>query len=435
MNAEMIDLQIFAGGGAAGGAGAGASGAGPVSAGAGARSAGTGGGSGAGAGGGGTGGPSGSGKGQSGQSGSAGQALKVAEAGAEREVAGDTGAGQEPGKRPFIPEKAKKMWQKTRDRYSGRGVSFSGVSGRSSGAGQDLSDGQDPLSGRGPAGEQQTRAEAVGGADEKSGQGNVPVTDAEQRRQADRDKGEEKPTYQQLIAGEYAEAHKAYMDRTIAERFRKFSADRARLEKATDLLSTIAEVYGVDPRAEDFYEQLRNKVAVDDSRAAQYAAENDCSVETARKMLQMQLESAQSRQAARRAEQARQEYEAQARAQEESRLLQQAAAKTKAKFPGFDLETELRSDRFRRLVWACNGDTTAAYMACHPQDILTASVRAAEDNGVRKVMQTVASNTQRPVENGMGAPAAVQSVPEFRDRGLAGVREFAARMRKMKGGQ
>ena len=159
-----------------------------------------------------------------------------------------------------------------------------------------------------PAGEQQTRGEAVGGADEKSGQGNVPVTDAEQRRQADRDKGEEKPTYQQLIAGEYAEAHKAYMDRTIAERFRKFSADRARLEKATDLLSTIAEVYGVDPRAEDFYEQLRNKVAVDDSRAAQYAAENDCSVETARKMLQMQLESAQSRQAARRAEQARQEY-------------------------------------------------------------------------------------------------------------------------------
>ena len=182
MKAEMIDLQIFAGGGAAGGAGAGASGAGPVSAGAGARSAGTGGGSGAGAGGGGTGGPSGSGKGQSGQSGSAGQALNVAEAGAEREVAGDTGAGQEPGKRPFIPEKAKKMWQKTRDRYSGRGVSFSGVSGRSSGAGQDLSDGQDPLSGRGPAGEQQTRAEAVGGADEKSGQGNVPVADAERCR-------------------------------------------------------------------------------------------------------------------------------------------------------------------------------------------------------------------------------------------------------------
>ena len=173
MNAEMIDLQIFAGD-----AGAGASGAGAVSAGAGARSAGTGGGSGAGAGGGGTGGPSGSGKGQSGQSGSAGQALNVAEAGADEMFPGEAAPGRSREKGLLSPERQKRCGRRQGTDTPDGGCPLPGFRAGVPERGRNCQTGRI----RCPAGEQQTRGEAVGGADEKSWQGNVPVADAERCR-------------------------------------------------------------------------------------------------------------------------------------------------------------------------------------------------------------------------------------------------------------
>jgi hypothetical protein len=52
-----------------------------------------------------------------------------------------------------------------------------------------------------------------------------------------------------------------------------------------------------------------------------------------------------------------------------------------------------------------NGDTTAAYMACHWNEILPATVQMASRQIQAQTAQAVASNKARPIENGLSSSA------------------------------
>jgi hypothetical protein len=156
--------------------------------------------------------------------------------------------------------------------------------------------------------------------------------------------------------------------------------------------------------------------------------EHDVSAEEARQIVTMQ----------RKAERYDAEQEQRAKQEQMQRhimTLRQNAEKTKAQFPEFDLETEMQNEKFRRLCAVNNGDTTAAYMACHWNEIIPATVQMASQQIQVQTAQAVASNKARPIENGISstAPSVVQQ--DFRNMGLAELRKYAEEQRKKQTGR
>ena len=234
----------------------------------------------------------------------------------------------------------------------------------------------------------------------------------------------EKLAYTDLIkSDEYKEEHKAYMDKAIGDRLKKYKGIEESLQNHKELLDTVAYKYGVNPNDDNFLQVLKEKIDADDSYYENYAMEHDITTEEARRIVTMERKAAQydaEREARERQEQMRQQI----------MVLRQNAERTKSQFPQFDLDTEMQDERFRRLCAANNGDTTAAYMACHWNEILPATVQMASKQIQAQTAQAVASNKARPIENGISstAPSVVQQ--DFRNMNLEQLRKFADEQRR-----
>lgn len=234
----------------------------------------------------------------------------------------------------------------------------------------------------------------------------------------------EKLSYADMIkSDEYKEDHKAYMEKTLGERLKKYKGIEENLGKHKAILDTVALKYGVNPDDENFLESLTAKIEADDSYYENYAMEHDIDTAEARRIVTMERKAAQydaEREAQAKQEQMRQQI----------MVLRQNAEKTKSQFPQFDLDTEMQDERFRRLCAANNGDTTAAYMACHWNEILPATVQMASQKIQAQTAQAVASNKARPIENGLSstAPSVVQQ--DFRNMNLQDIRKYAEEQRR-----
>lgn len=234
----------------------------------------------------------------------------------------------------------------------------------------------------------------------------------------------EKTSYADLIkSDEYKEDHKAYMDKTIGDRLKKYKGIEENLDKHKALLDVVASKYGINPDDENYLEVLQQKIDEDDSYYENYAMEHDMSTEEARKIVSMQRKVARID-----AEEERRKKEEEAR--QHVMVLRQNAEKTKSQFPQFDLETEMQDEKFRRLCAVNNGDTTAAYMACHWNEIIPAQVQMASQRIKAQTAQAVASNKARPIENGISssAPSVVQQ--DFSKMNLQQLRKYAEEERR-----
>ena len=234
----------------------------------------------------------------------------------------------------------------------------------------------------------------------------------------------EKMSYADLIkSDDYKEEHKAYMDKTISDRLKKYKGLEADYGKAKSTLEIVANKYGVNPNDENFLEVLNQKIEADDSYYENYAMEHDISTDEARRIVTME----------RRLAQADAEREAQAK-QEQMRqqimLLRQNAEKTKMQFPNFDLDAEMQNEKFRRLCAVNNGDTTSAYMACHWNEILPATVQMASKQVQEQTAKAVASNKSRPIENGLSSVAPSVVKQDFKGMSLAEIRAYADEQRR-----
>lgn len=239
----------------------------------------------------------------------------------------------------------------------------------------------------------------------------------------------EKRSYADLIkSDEYKDEHKAYMDKAIGDRLKKYKGMEEDLGKTKALLDTVAQKYGVKPDSENFLQVLGEKIEADDSYYENYAMEHDVSTEEARRIVTMERKVA-------RIEAEKAEAEKQEQARQALMVLHKNAEKTKSQFPGFDLDTEMQNEKFRRLCAVNNGDTTAAYMACHWNDILPATVQMASQRIQTQTANAVASNTARPIENGISstAPSVVQN--DFRNMSLTDLRKFADDQRRKQQGK
>ena len=234
----------------------------------------------------------------------------------------------------------------------------------------------------------------------------------------------EKLSYADLIkSDEYKDEHKAYMDKTISDRLKKYKGLEDSYGKAKATLDIVANKYGVNPDDENFLEVLNQKIEADDSYYEDYAMEHDISTEEARRIVTMERKVAQIE--AQKLEQERKEQ-----MQREFMNVVKNAEKTKAQFPQFDLNAEMQNEKFVRLVKANNGDTTSAYMACHWNEIIPAQVQMATRQVQEQTAKAVASNKARPIENGMSstAPSVVQN--NFKGMSLQEIRAYADEQRR-----
>lgn len=234
----------------------------------------------------------------------------------------------------------------------------------------------------------------------------------------------DKLSYQDMIkSDEYKAEHKAYMDKAIGDRLKKYKGIEEDLGKHKALLDTVAFKYGVNPEDENFIDVLRDKIDADDSYYETYAMEHDISPEDARKVVTMQRKA--EAYDAHQAEMARQEQ-----ARQQIMLLRQNAERTKAQFPQFDLDAEMQDEKFRKLCAATNGDTNAAYITCHYNEIISNTVQMASNKIKEQTAQAVASNQARPVENGLSsqAPSVVQQ--DFSKMNLQQIRKQAEEWRR-----
>jgi hypothetical protein len=234
----------------------------------------------------------------------------------------------------------------------------------------------------------------------------------------------EKLSYADLIkSDEYKEEHKAYMDKTIGDRLKKYKGIEEDLGKHKAILDTVACKYGVNPDDENFLNVLAEKIEADDSYYENYAMEHDITTEEARRIVTMERKAAQY-------DAEREQREKQEQMRQQIMVLRQNAEKTKAQFPDFDLDTEMQDERFRRLCAATNGDTTAAFKACHHDEIIANTVRMASKQIQNQTAQAVASNKARPIENGISssAPSVVQQ--DFRNMSLQDIRNYAEEQRR-----
>lgn len=234
----------------------------------------------------------------------------------------------------------------------------------------------------------------------------------------------EKLSYADLIkSDDYKEDHKAYMDKTIGDRLKKYKGIEEDLGKHKAILDTVAYKYGVNPNDENFLETLAEKIEADDSYYESYAMEHDISTDEARRIVTMERKAAQydaEKEAREKQEQMRQQI----------MVLRQNAEKTKAQFPDFDLETEMQDERFRRLCAATNGDTTAAFKACHHDEIIANTMRVASRQIQKQTAQAVASNQARPIENGISSSAPSVVHQDFSKMNLQDLRKFAEEQRR-----
>ena len=237
----------------------------------------------------------------------------------------------------------------------------------------------------------------------------------------------EKLSYADLIkSDDYKEDHKAYMDKTIGDRLKKYKGIEEDLNKHKELLDIVAHKYGVNPGDENFLQVLNEKIEADDSYYEDYAMEHDISTEEARRIVTMERKVA-------RADAEKEAQEKQEQMRQHIMLLRQNADKTKARFPDFDLDTEMQDEKFRRLCAVNNGDTTAAYMACHWERVIPAQVQMASQQIKAQTAQAVASNKARPIENGISssAPSVVQQ--DFSKMNLQELRQYAESQRRKTG--
>lgn len=248
--------------------------------------------------------------------------------------------------------------------------------------------------------------------------------------QTTNDKGTtEKIPYKDLIASDdYKDDHKAYMDKTVGDRLKKYKGMEETFEKQKSMLETVATKYGVNPSDENFYEVLEEKIEADDSYYEDFAMEHDISTADAREIVTM-------RRKAERFDAEQEEKAKQEKVREHMILLHQNADKTKKQFPEFDLDTELQDERFRKLCAVNNGDTTAAYIACHYREILPATVQRASQQIQMQTANAVASNQARPIENGISsqAPSVVQH--DFKNMTLKEIRAYAEEQRRKQAGR
>ena len=225
------------------------------------------------------------------------------------------------------------------------------------------------------------------------------------------------------------------MQAIIRSRLKSEKSAEEALGKMTPAIEVMARKYGLDPKNMD-YEALAKAINDDDAYYEDKALEMGVSVETAKKVDQMERDTE------------RQKAEEQRTLQEQKiqqhfiKLEQQSEAMKKV-FPNFDLRTELQNPAFARMTSPNVGISVEdAYYAVHRNEIQTAAMQVTAQKTAEKISNAIQSGSRRPNESGTSSQAPSVSTFDYRKASTEQrealkkrIREAAARGEKLYPGQ
>ena len=225
------------------------------------------------------------------------------------------------------------------------------------------------------------------------------------------------------------------MQAVVRSRLKSEKSAEEALGKMAPAIEVLARKYNLDLANMD-YDALAKKINDDDSFYEEKALEMGVSVETAKKVDQMERDTERQKAMEQRT---LQEQKIQ---QHFARLEQQAEAMKKV-FPNFDLRTELQNPNFARMTSPNVGISVEdAYYAVHRNEIQTAAMQVTAQKTAEKISNAIQSGSRRPDESGASSQAPSVSTFDYRNASRdqrealkKRIRDAAARGEKLYPGQ
>ena len=225
------------------------------------------------------------------------------------------------------------------------------------------------------------------------------------------------------------------MQAVVRSRLKSEKSAEEALGKMAPAIEVLARKYNLDSANMD-YDALAKKINDDDSFYEEKALEMGVSVETAKKVDQMERDTERQKAMEQRT---LQEQKIQ---QHFVRLEQQAEAMKKV-FPNFDLRKELQNPNFARMTSPNVGISVEdAYYAVHRNEIQTAAMQVTAQKTAEKISNAIQSGSRRPDESGASSQAPSASTFDYRNASREQrealkqrIRQAAARGEKLYPGQ
>lgn len=225
------------------------------------------------------------------------------------------------------------------------------------------------------------------------------------------------------------------MQKIMSARMKGEKEAKESLEKMAPAIEVMARKYGLDPKNMD-YDALAKAINDDDAYYEEKALEMGVSVETAKRVDQME------RNTERQKAQEQRTLQEQAIQQHFVKLEQQGEAMKKV-FPNFDLRKELQNPAFARMTAPGVGISVEdAYYAVHRNEIQTAAMQVTAQKTAEKISNAIASGSRRPDESGASSQAPSVSTFDYRNASREQrealkrrIREAAATGKKLYPGQ
>lgn len=206
--------------------------------------------------------------------------------------------------------------------------------------------------------------------------------------------GQAKPSFEDLIKGEYKEEFGQRVQSIIQQRFKDNGENERKLAAMNPLLEMLGRKYNVDPTDVDKLTQI---VGDDDSLYEEEAMQRGMSVESLKAVKKLERENEQLKAQEEQSQQEmmmRQHFDALAKQADEARQL----------YPALDLMQEMQNPMFARLTAPGVGvDVRTAYEVVHRDEMRGAEMQYAAQRSAERMANAVRSNTARPVENGLSS--------------------------------
>ena len=189
------------------------------------------------------------------------------------------------------------------------------------------------------------------------------------------------------------------MQAVVQSRLKSAKGAEETLNKIAPVLEVLARKYDLDPTNID-YDALTKKVNDDDSFYEEKALEMGVSVDTAKKLDQMQRNTEREKAQNERTIQEQ-------KIQQHFISLERQSEAMKKVFPNFDLRTELQNPAFARMTSPNVGISVEdAYYAVHRNEIQTAAMQVTAQKTAEKISNAIQAGSRRPDESGASSQAA-----------------------------
>lgn len=196
------------------------------------------------------------------------------------------------------------------------------------------------------------------------------------------------------------------MQSVIKSRIRSEKSATENLEKLMPAIELLAKKHNLDPKNMD-YDALAKAISEDDSLYEDKALEMGVSVDTVKKLDQMERDN--ERTTAQQEQTVREQM-----IQQHLTKLEQQGEEMKKVFPNFDLRKELQNPAFARMTAPGVGISVEdAYYAVHRNEIQAASMQVTAQKTAEKLSNSIQAGSRRPDEAGTSSKATSVSTFDY----------------------